>query len=704
MLTRLRALIAVGLLLLASLASAQTTTLAPGDRLLIALPGEAEFAEPFAIDISGRVLLPEVGEVDLAGLSPPEAEARLRTALSAAFVGAPQLELRLVERRLLLRVLGYVERPGVVDIARGETVQVAVEAAGGVRLGAQLDRLIHRRAGVETAFDYKRYLETGDEAALPALEALDTLFVPASPLLGNVAVAVDASTFQSSGDSGDADAAVSVFGEVARPGVYGIKPGMTVLDAILRAGGVTRYAGVEQIRVIRGDEPSLFNLKAFLDSGDRAGLPVLEAGSTVFVPNESAGVPAGARTVYVMGEVQKPGAYELTAEASMLDVLANAGGPTRFADARNLRVLRADGGVARFDLDRFTEGLAGAEPLPEVGPGDAIFLPRAAQEEANSWLTVPRSRAIYIMGSVNRPGRYEWSDDMTLLDLLAEAGGPTATADAGAIEVATPDEGGRFRAVSFDLAAFRGGGGRLDRLPRLTAGSVVTVPELPPDPSDNTARYILQPPERSIYVLGAVGAPGRYAFEPGLGLLDVLSAAGGPTPTSDLRAIRLVKGDGAVGDARTVDLSLFFQTGDPATLPELAAGDSLFVPSVDRPFVDLAPKDSVRVLGAVGRPGRFLFTDEMTVLDLLAQAGGPTATAYSERIVVVNLSCCRDQARSFDLVAFAQTGDASLLPVVRAGDTVYVPDRGQEPFNRFIENVTDISRILTVIALVVALL
>jgi protein involved in polysaccharide export with SLBB domain len=278
MLSRLRALIAVALILFGCAAAAQTTTLAPGDRLLIALPGEAEFAEPFAIDISGRVLLPEIGEVELAGLSPPEAEARLRTALAAAFVGAPQLELRLVERRVLVRVLGYVERPGVVDIARGETVQVAVEAAGGVRLGAQLDRLIHRRAGAETSFDYKRYLESGDEAGLPALESLDTLFVPASPLLGNVAVAVDASTFQSSGDSGDADAAVSVFGEVARPGVYGIKPGMTVLDAILRAGGVTRYAGVEQIRVIRGDEPTLFNLKAFLDSGDRAGLPVLEAG------------------------------------------------------------------------------------------------------------------------------------------------------------------------------------------------------------------------------------------------------------------------------------------------------------------------------------------------------------------------------------------------------------------------------------------
>ena len=46
-----------------------------------------------------------------------------------------------------------------------------------------------------------------------------------------------------------------------------------------RKGGVTRYAGVEQIRVISGDEPLVFDLKAYLDSGDRALLPEMGAGT-----------------------------------------------------------------------------------------------------------------------------------------------------------------------------------------------------------------------------------------------------------------------------------------------------------------------------------------------------------------------------------------------------------------------------------------
>ena len=704
MLNRFRTLLAAAALALAFVATAAAqTVLAPGDRVVIAVPGEPAFGDPVALNADGGVLLPEIGEVDLAGLSLPEAEARLRDALGVAFRAADQLDLRLVERRILVRVLGYVNAPGVVDVARGENAQVAVAAAGGPALGAQLDKFQHRRDGDVTEFDFKRYLETGDDALLPELESLDTIFAPASPLLGNVQVAVDAGTFESVGDTADAAEAVSVFGEVIRPGAYSHRAGMTVLDAILRAGGVTRYAGVEQIRVIAGGEPTPVNLKEYLDTGDDSRMPLVGPGATIFVPSETAGVAAGSRTVYVMGQAPKPGAYELVAEASLLDVLANAGGPTRYADTRNIRILRAEGGVEPFDLDAFTEGGGGLDSLPEVRPGDAIFLPEAAQEERTSWLTVPASRAIYLLGAVNRPGRYEWASEMSLLDLLAEGGGPTGGGDPSAIEVSVPAPDGTLRRTIFDLDGYRAGDGRARPLPELSAGSVVMVPELPRDPSDNKSRYILQSPERSIYVLGSVGAPGRYAFEPGLSLLDVLSAANGPLQNSDLRNIRLVKGRQDVAEARKIDLSLFFQTGDFNVLPNLSAGDSIFVPSVDRPFIDQAPEDTVRVLGAVGRPGRYIFNDEMTILDLLAQAGGPTGAAYNSAIVVVNLSCCRDQARTFDLERFAKSGDMDLLPVVRPGDTVYVPDISQSPFRQFMDGVTDVTRIVSLVVLLLAL-
>ena len=84
-------------------------------------------------------------------------------------------------------------------------------------------------------------------------------------------------------------------------------------------------------------------------------------------------------------------------------------------------------------------------------------------------------------------------------------------------------------------------------------------------------------------------------------------------------------------------------------------GDVIFLPDRNRNWLEQAPGNVVRVLGAVNRPGRYQFQDGMTLLDLLAEAGGPTRDALQERIVVVNLSCCANEARSFNLPRFARS-------------------------------------------------
>ena len=100
----------------------------------------------------------------------------------------------------------------------------------------------------------------------------------------------------------------------------------------------------------------------------------------------------------------------------------------------------------------------------------------------------------------------------------------------------------------------------------------------------------------------------------------------------------------------------------------------IYVPARNRDWLEQPKEATVRVLGAVGKPGRYRFNDSMTLLDLLAEAGGPKDNAHLERIAVVNVACCADRARVFDLLTFSRTGDLSMLPVVRAGDTVFVPN------------------------------
>ena len=671
-----------------------------GDIVMFDLPGEESFDKPFQINRKGQVLLPEVGVVDVAGLSLSEAREKLRTLLSHDFRDLERFDLVLKERRLPVTVLGYVKTPGPVDLPADGNVQMALSEAGGLSPGAQLDKLQVRRGDEVMTFDYKQYLDSGDVKAAPALLPLDIVFVPASPLIGNVQVEFDAATLVAGGDAGEADDAIKVFGEVNNPGTFSFKPGATVVDMLMRAGGVTRYAGVERIRLINDSEPLLFDLKAYLDSGDRALLPRLRAGATLFVPKQEEEIKSGARTVYVMGEVFKPGAYEGQEDTSFFDILANAGGPTRFAETRQIRILRTSGDVIAFDLQGYTEGLGSAKP-PRVFAGDAIFVPEKTDLNEKSWLKVSPKRAVRIMGAVVRPGRYEWSDEMSLLDLLAHAGGPTEKADTAHVRILV--EGEQVRPLSFDLDRFMTQGGDMKTLPVIHAGTTVILPEHPEDPSDNKSRWLRQSAENSIYVFGQVGAPGRYAFNKSMSFLDILSAADGPNGDADIHNVHVTHRNENRARTTRVDLGLYFETGDETLLPVVSPGDTIYVPERNRPWLDERKEQTVRVLGAVAKPGRYRFNDQMTLLDLLAEAGGPTDKAYLEKIVVINMARAEageDMGRSFDLKSFVKQPDFTRLPLVRVGDTVFVPDTTSSNWQIFMSGVKDALNILSVLAIV----
>lgn len=669
-----------------------------GDTVALRVPGEPTLSADFRIDRQGQIILPEVGAVVISGLALGEAEKRVREALSRVYRDLDRLSLSLKDRRLLVTVLGYVKNPGPVEIPGDATIQLAIAAAGGLAQGAQLDRFRLRRGEKETTFDYKKYLDSGDHALLPALEPLDTIFVPASPRTGNVQIDFDGRTLSEAGDGGEDRSSIKVFGEVNKPGIFAYKPGSTAIDLIMRAGGVTRYASVEQIRIITRGQPSIFNLQTFLDSGKTSLLPELTEGATIFVPKQLEEIRSGKNTVYVMGEVAKPGAFDSKPGAGFIDILANSGGPTRFADTRQIRVIKASGQVVLVDLPLFTEGKGGK--LPEVSSGDAIFVPEKTDTKEPSWLKVAPDRAVKLMGAVTRPGRYEWSDEMSLLDLLAQAGGPTQKSDMARIQIRA-SETDKGKPVLFDLTAYLNG--QVTTLPKLRAGAVIMVPDLPSSPVDMKGQWVQQAPEASIYIMGQVGSPGRYAFNTQMGFLDIIAAANGPTGSADLRNVRVSHRHGKGSRVSKVNLARYFETGDDKLLPRVKPGDVIFIPDRNREWLDSPKESTVRVIGAVGKPGRYRFTDDMTLLDLLAEAGGPTDNALQSKIVVINISQQAEGARLFDLVTFAKTGNIEKLPVVRAGDTVYVPNTSQSDWKIFMDGFRDVIPIISLIALMGAL-
>ncbi|KLN64570.1 SLBB domain-containing protein [Vibrio sp. VPAP30] len=683
---------------LLSYAQANEVRVQIGDLIQVNLPGESSLNKGFQVDKRGRITLPEVGALYVAGYSEPQLEKAVKDSLEKVYRDLSSASVYIAEQQILLSVQGYVNSPGEYTLSKTSDIQMAIHAAGGLRAGAQLNNLFIKRGKDKIKFNYKTFLDTGDESLLPELESLDTIFIPASPLVGNIEQEFDANKLANAGDSADGRTAIKVFGEVNAPGSFSFKANTDLVDVIMRAGGVTRYASVEQIRVISDNTPKLFNLKTYLDSGDVSLLPTLTPGTTIFVPKQEEEIKAGANVVYIMGEVAHPGAYEGKKNASFMDILANAGGPTRYAESRQIRVIKAGGQVIKFDLTAFTEGLTRKSP-PAIGPGDAIFVPEKTDMNEKSWLKIAPSRAVSVIGEVVRPGRIEWSDEMDLMDLLSHVGGPTLRADTSKIEVVTTGN----KLHIFNLDEFILNGAPNGQLPTITAGTIVRVHDLPQDPSDNKSQWVRQSSDASIYVFGQVNAPGRYRFTKDMHFLDILSAADGPTKDADIHNIRITHRDKTYSKVSKLNLSLYFETGDESLLPNVTMGDTIYIPEKDKIWLDRSKESTVRVLGAVNSPGRYVFDDNMTVLDLLAEAGGPSERAFLEKISIVNMSCCQGQARTFDLIDFSKTANIYKLPVLRAGDTIYVPDRNESFLEKARVGLEDILRLTTTIVLIGAL-
>jgi len=122
----------------------------------------------------------------------------------------------------------------------------------------------------------------------------------------------------------------------------------------------------------------------------------------------------GTQGVSVLGEVRKPGVYQVLGTRNLLDIISEAGGTTPFA-AQQATIKR------RASEEKFTASLSNdpAELLAqevELRPGDTVIIPKAG--------------IVYVLGDVGRPGGYlmQNSGRISLLEAVALAEGPTRTA------------------------------------------------------------------------------------------------------------------------------------------------------------------------------------------------------------------------------------------------------------------------------------
>jgi polysaccharide export outer membrane protein len=168
---------------------------------------------------------------------------------------------------------------------------------------------------------------------------------------------------------------IFILGRVGTPGAIQFETQPTLLDVVTRAaalpiGGVgSEKAGLGRCAIIRRDRIVWIDLKTLVSEGNLSLNIRLARNDLVYLPD------AGDQLVYVLGEVQRPGAFRLTPDMAVLDAFTQAGGLNEDASGDRIELIRTG-----KDLEkefRLKDLLAGPTKLNmALQEGDIIYVPR----------------------------------------------------------------------------------------------------------------------------------------------------------------------------------------------------------------------------------------------------------------------------------------------------------------------------------------
>jgi len=175
-------------------------------------------------------------------------------------------------------------------------------------------------------------------------------------------------------------------------------------------------------------------------------------------------------------------------------------------------------------------------------------------------------------------------------------------------------------------------------------------------------------------VVGEVRSPGRQTFREIPSVWDALLAAGGTTPGADMSRVQVVRstGAGTVPTTLLVDLSSGVADTPSGSLPPLASGDNIIVPSIEEGVV---AGDQIQVLGAVARPGVYPLRGADSVVKAISLSGGSASNADLAEVRLARPSATGILVYHLDLEGYLLEGHPTADLALRPGDTITVPPR-----------------------------
>jgi len=281
-----------------SAAVPDTYLVGPGDQLNINFYGKESESFDVTVDREGRISIPDLTPVQVAGLTFAEVKALINAKVEQEVIGVKAFVSLGQLRSMRILVLGEAYKPGSYSVSSLTTVSHALFVSGGVSDIASLRNIQVKRAGkVVSNFDLYDLLINGDSSKDIVLKPGDVVFVPS------------------------VGSQVTVEGLVKRPAIFELKQGETAKQLLNMAGGLKPEAYAKNVVVERFNNQRKEILSVDFSKSNISYIP--QDGDRVRFNSVSSQYE---NSISLIGAVARPGNYQWYQGKRISDVLKSVRG------------------------------------------------------------------------------------------------------------------------------------------------------------------------------------------------------------------------------------------------------------------------------------------------------------------------------------------------------------------------------------------
>jgi protein involved in polysaccharide export with SLBB domain len=525
-----------------------------GDEISIAVWGYSDYNNKFKVNDDGYIQIPEFGRIYVNGLTFGAVKAQIGKRL-ATFINPSNTKYEITlnySRTIDINIVGEVNAPGTYQIPAINSVYNAINAANGITdIGSVRDIQVRRNGKTIKRFDVYEFLFNPLLQEDFFLQKGDFIYVSTQQRL------------------------IKVSGAVRRPAKYELLKGENFKEVIKFAGGLAPDAYTKSIQVTRTnkDKAEIIDVdyEQLVNSNSNFEL---KDGDAINVSTIPGGIE---NAVSISGPIRYTGKYELKSGYRISDLIKIAGGIKldAYLDRAYIRRKLDDNThvVQKFSLKNI---------LIDENSADNLLLKRSDEIQLFSKDDFIEKFAVSIDGSVLKPTIMEYSEGLTLNDLLFYAGGLRKEAANSKIEIS--------RVMDVDTSA----DAEKKYTPQRVLVQTVNIgANLEID--DASKAFALAPMDRifvrkeygfedqSVVVLkGEVKYPGTYPIlKKDEKVLDLIERAGGLTPYAFVRNARLTRPDRNLNKTIFQLKDAFADAASRANLI-LKPGDTIDIPTVNQ--------------------------------------------------------------------------------------------------------------------------